>query len=69
MKFISEFDSAWPEMQRGCKAVIKAVDEGKNDEVASIWSDKSYFKEASKKSVVSINSLNDYAMTRHEATL
>ena len=69
MKFISEFDSAWPEMQRGCKAVIKAVDEGKNDEVASIWSDKSYFKEASKKSVVSINNLNDYSMTRHEANV
>ncbi len=69
MKFISEFDSAWPEMQRGYQAILKAVDEGKDDEVARIWSDKSYLKEASNKAIISINSLNDYSMARHETNV
>ena len=68
-KLFSEFDAAWPEMQRGYEAVIKAVDEGKNEEVASLLADKSYLSEASKKTFTAVKGLDDYNISKNEANI
>jgi methyl-accepting chemotaxis protein len=68
-KLISEFDAAWPEMQRGYGAIMKAVDEGKKEEVAVLLSDKSYLSEATKKTHSVINSLNDYITGINETNI
>ena len=56
-------------MQRGYKEIIKAADEGKNEEVTSLLADKSYLSEASKKTFAAINSLNDYSISKNEANI
>ncbi len=68
-KLFSEFDTAWPEMQRGYEAVIKAVDEGKNEEVASLLADKSYLSEVSKKTFAAVKGLTDYNIGKNEANI
>lgn len=57
-KIIAEFDAAWPEMQRGYKAVMKAADEGKNDEVKSLLDAGSYVFAARVKTFAAISNLN-----------
>ena len=50
-KILSDFDAAWPEMQRGYKEIIKAADDGKNDEVARLLAEGSYLIEARKNTI------------------
>ena len=57
-KIIAEFDAAWPEMQRGYKAVMKAADEGKNDEVKSLLDSGNYVFAARVKTFAAISNLN-----------
>jgi len=66
-KFISEFDAAWPELKRGYTALIEAADEGNNENVSNLLSDKSLFGEARKKASAAISSLNDYSIGKNEA--
>jgi hypothetical protein len=47
-KILSDFDAAWPEMQRGYKEIMKVADDGKNDEVARLLADGSYLIKARK---------------------
>ncbi|HOS13594.1 MAG TPA: methyl-accepting chemotaxis protein [Smithella sp.] len=65
-KYLSEFEVAWPEIQRGYKAVIKAVDEGKNDDANSILADKSYLNEAGRKALAVVKNLNQYSVNKNE---
>jgi methyl-accepting chemotaxis protein len=58
-KIIIDFDAAWPEMQRGYKAIMKAADEKENDEVNHLLADQSYVTEALKKTFTAINGLNE----------
>ncbi|PKN53032.1 MAG: hypothetical protein CVU55_03580 [Deltaproteobacteria bacterium HGW-Deltaproteobacteria-13] len=57
-KIIAEFDAAWPDMQRGYKAVMKAADEGKNDEVKSLLDAGNYVFAARVKTFAAISNLN-----------
>jgi methyl-accepting chemotaxis protein len=66
-KMLSDFDTAWPEMQRGYKEIMKMADNGKNDEVARLLADGSYMIESQKKTLVAINDLNDYGMRKNES--
>jgi len=66
-KILSDFNAAWPEMQRGYKETMKMADNGKNDEVARLLADGSYMIESQKKTLAAINDLNDYGMRKNES--
>ena len=66
-KMLSDFDAAWPEMQRSYKEIMKMADNGKNDEVARLLADGSYMIESQKKTLAAINDLNDYGMRKNES--
>jgi len=68
-KIISDFDAAWPEMQRGYQEVMNMADEGKNDEVARLLADGSYVIEARKNVLAAVNNFNDYNSSRNEAAI
>ena len=68
-KILSDFDAAWPEMQRGYKEIIKAADDGKNDEVARLLAEGSYLIEARKNTMAAVRNLNDYNTNRNEAAI
>jgi methyl-accepting chemotaxis protein len=68
-KLFSDFNTAWPEMQRGYKAVLKAADDGKNEEVAMLLADKSYFSEAKNKTFSAINGLGDSIISKNQEAL
>jgi methyl-accepting chemotaxis protein len=68
-KLLSDFDAAWPEMQRGYKEIIKAADDGKNDEVNRLMADRSYLIEARKNTLTAVRNLNDYNTSRNEAAI
>jgi len=58
-KVITEFEAAWPEMQRGYKAIRDAADEGKNDEVNRLLDTGSYVVAARSKTFAAVNALNE----------
>ena len=66
-KLLSDFDAAWPEMQRGYKEIMKMADNGKNDEVARLLADGSYMIESQKKTLIAINDLTDYGIKTNES--
>ena len=66
---LSEFDMAWPEMQRGYKAVMKAVDEGRSDEITRLLGEGSYALDARIKTLDAINKLNEYLISRNETNV
>ncbi|HUN55618.1 MAG TPA: MCP four helix bundle domain-containing protein, partial [Smithella sp.] len=66
-KLLSDFDAAWPQMQRGYKEIMKMADNGKNDEVARLLADGSSAMESQKKTMVAVNNLNDYGFRQNEA--
>ena len=68
-KILSDFDAAWPEMQRGYKEIMKVADDGKNDEVARLLADGSYLIEARKNTLAAVRNLNDYNTSRNEAAI
>ena len=68
-KLISDLDTAWIEMQRGYKEVIKMADGGKNDEVSRLLADGSYLIKARKNTLAAVRNLNDYNASRNEAAI
>jgi methyl-accepting chemotaxis protein len=68
-KLLSEFEAAWPEMQRGYKEIMILAAEGKNDEVNQLLADGSYLVEAQKKVVSAISNLNDYNASRNQTVI
>ena len=68
-KILSDFDAAWPEMQRGYKEIMKVADGGKNDEVARLLAEGSYLIEARKNTMAAVRNLNDYNNSRNEAAI
>ena len=68
-KLIADFEAAWPEMQRGYRAVMKAADEGNNDEVNRLLDARNYVLAARAKSFAAINNLNDYITSRSDANI
>jgi methyl-accepting chemotaxis protein len=66
-KIIAGFDAVWPELQRGYKAVMKAGDEGKNDEVDRLMAAGSYVVEARMKISAAIHDLNEINLKNAEA--
>jgi len=68
-KIIADFDAAWPEMQRGYRAVMKAADEGMNDDVIRLVNAGSYVFTAREKTFSAINQLNEYIISKNEANI
>ncbi len=68
-KLLSDFEAAWPEMQRGYKEIIKGVDDSKNDEADRLLADGSYVVEAQKKTLAAVRDLNDYNTSSNEAAI
>ena len=66
-KIIAEFDAAWPEMQRAYKEGMKAKDEGRDDEVASLLGAGSYGVQARIKTFAAIHELNEINRKNAEA--
>ncbi len=66
-KVISDFDAAWPEMQRGYKEIMKETDEGKKDEIGRLLSDGSYAAEARKNILAAVSNLREYNINRNES--
>ncbi|MGA3281534.1 MAG: methyl-accepting chemotaxis protein [Smithella sp.] len=66
-KIIADFDTAWPEMQRGYKEGMKAKDEGKDDEVARLLGAGSYGVQARMKTFAAIHDLNEINRKNAEA--
>jgi methyl-accepting chemotaxis protein len=66
-KIVTDFDVAWPDMQSGYKALMKAVDEGKNDEVERLLAAGSYVIQARIKTLAAISSLNEINRKNAEA--
>ena len=68
-KLISDLDTAWIEMQRGYKEIMKVADGGKNDEVSRLLADGSYLIKARKNTLAAVRNLNDYNTSRNEAAI
>ena len=68
-KLISDLDTAWIEMQRGYKEIMKVADGGKNDEIARLLADGSYLIKARKNILAAVRNLNDYNANRNEAAI
>jgi methyl-accepting chemotaxis protein len=65
-KLVSDFEAAWPEVQRGYKEIMKLVNDGKKDEAASLLADGTYMINIQKKTLAAVNALNDYNTKRKE---
>ena len=68
-QLFSSFESAWPELKRGYKEVMKSAAEGKNDEVNRLLAEGSYFAEAQKKVASSVSNLSDYKINQDESVV
>jgi methyl-accepting chemotaxis protein len=66
-KIVADFETAWPEMQRGYKAILKAADEGKNDEVNNLLDAGNYVFISRVKTLGAISSLNEINRKNAEA--
>jgi methyl-accepting chemotaxis protein len=66
-KIIAEFETVWPEMQRGYKEGMKAKDEGKDDEVGRLLGAGSYAVQARMKTFAAIHDLNEINRRNAEA--
>jgi methyl-accepting chemotaxis protein len=58
-KIIDDFDAAWPEMQRGYRAIMKVADVGNMDEVNNLLSADNYVFKARVKTFAAIRALNE----------
>ncbi|MGA9108994.1 MAG: methyl-accepting chemotaxis protein [Smithella sp.] len=58
-KILGELEVAWPEMQRGYKDAMKAVDDGRDDETANLMSATSYVVAARIKTITAVHELNE----------
>jgi len=66
-KIIADFETVWPEMQRGYREVMSAADNNNNDEVKSLMSAGSYVIQARMKTLTDIHDLNDINRKNAEA--
>ncbi|MGB5218838.1 MAG: methyl-accepting chemotaxis protein [Smithella sp.] len=67
-KIIAEFDAAWPEMQRGYQAVMKAADKEDGDEANRLL-DGSNVIDAQMKTSAAVNNLNEYITSSNEQNI
>jgi methyl-accepting chemotaxis protein len=67
-KMIAGFDAAWPEMQRGYLALMKAADDKDGLEVDRLLADGSYVIQARKSTLAAVRDLNEFNRTAAEAT-
>ena len=67
--FMTELDSAWVEMQRGYKDVMRLAMEGQNDEAGRLLSEGSSLDKAQTKMASAISSLGDYNASKNHAVL
>ena len=68
-KIIADFDSSWPEMQRGYRAVMKAADEGMTDEVSRLINAGGYVFTATEKTFSAANQLSESVISKNEANV
>ena len=68
-KLISDFDVAWQDMQRGYMEVMKAADEGKNDEIVRLLADGSYLIKARNNAMAAVRNINDYNTSHNEGAI
>jgi methyl-accepting chemotaxis protein len=68
-KLISDFDAAWPEMQRGYQQIIKLADEGKENEAARLLADGNYMINVQKKTLTALHDLDNYSFSKREANV
>jgi methyl-accepting chemotaxis protein len=66
-KIIADFEAAWPEMQRGYKAIMIAADQGKEDEVNSLLAASNYVFQARVKTFAAVRALNELNRKNAEA--
>ena len=68
-KLISDLDTAWVEMQRRYKEIMKMADGVKNDEVSRLLIDGSYLIKSRENTLAVVRNLNDYNASRNEAAI
>ena len=68
-RIVAEFEAAWPEMQRGYRAVMKAADEGKNDEISRLLNAGGAVFAARQKTFFAVSKLNEYIISRNETNI
>jgi len=68
-KIFSGIFSAWPEMQRGYRELMKAAEEGKHDEVSRLLGEGSYFVKAGNQFAESVGLLDRWIVAKNEAAL
>jgi len=61
-QYLTDFDAAWSDVQRGYKEIMAFVSEGKHDEVNRLLADGGYVADAKKKAEMAIGNLKDYSM-------
>ena len=66
-QIVAAMDSAWPEMQRGCKDLMRLATEGKHDEISRLLAEGSYFATARTQMTEAVNHLTKQIVARHEA--
>jgi methyl-accepting chemotaxis protein len=66
-KFLSEFEVAWSEIQRGYKDVMTKASEGGNDDVSRLLTGRGYVAEAHNKSISAVTGLYDYSIGKNKA--
>ncbi len=65
-KLITDFDTSWPEMQRGYQVVLKDADDNNNADITRLMTDGSYVVEARKKTIATVHDLNSFNRTSAE---
>ena len=65
-KLIADFDTSWPEMQRGYQVVMKDADDNNNADITRLMTDGSYVVEARKKTIATVHDLNSFNRTSAE---
>jgi methyl-accepting chemotaxis protein len=63
---LTDFDVAWPEMQRGYIALMRSADENNMQQTERLLADDSYVIEARKKTLAAVKNLSDYNMNGAE---
>jgi len=56
---LSVFETAWPELQRGYSDLVKAANSGQNDEIGRLLAQGSYFTEARKNIMTSLDGISE----------
>ncbi len=68
-KLISDFESAWTEMQRGYRDLISNIQANDRLGMDRLLADRSYLIEVQKNTLTAVRNLNDYNTSRNEAAI